>query len=388
MRMFTIRLALILWCTAALCLSGCLTSKPSGEQPSAQAFVLPEIAVDPWGDNTCGAGALSTVLRHYGDSVTEEDLVPLLPTGRNGGVVSIDLLLAARQRGFEASLIRGSEERIRESIEAGNPAIVMIQVADLPGASRDLFHYLVIDGHDPGGETFRAQFGDGKARWISLGKFTRQWAATDFATLLVAPQQDGKRADRRIALGRAVLLEEQGHRQEALDLYRAILDANPRHALAWLNLGNVQMKMGSLEDAETSYREALHLAPGDRDVMNNLAWLLVQQNRNLEEAELLARRAALEMGADAFLYFDTLGEVLRVRGNCEDAVDQFETALFSVPADGRIHRSPILFNLSRAQIDCNRPDEAKRTLEQALESDPDEALRSEIESVIAELTSH
>lgn len=359
-------------------LVGCLSPKPATGRPSPRAYVLPEVPLERWGDNTCGAGALSTVMRHHGRPVSEEDLVPLLPTGRNGGVVSIDLLLAAKRNGLEAELIRGSEDLIRSSIERGDPVILMIRVADLPGAGRDLFHYIVVDGHDPGKNLYRAQFGDAKARWISLDALDGQWAATDYATLLLSPSDKPGDGSGVGALRRAVILEEEGRLDEALQLYRAIVETNPSSAIGWLNMGNVLMRQGRTAAAEESYRRAIDLAPGDRDAMNNLAWLLVSERRSLDEAELLARRAVLEPGPDAFLYLDTLGEILRAQGKCEEAIDELDRAVFSIPPAQSSYRTPILMNLSRAQIDCGRTSEARDTLRKALDSTSEEAVRSEV----------
>ncbi|MBW3670473.1 MAG: tetratricopeptide repeat protein [Acidobacteria bacterium] len=365
-----------------LSLGGCLSPKPLTNRPSPQAYVLPEVPLERWGDNTCGAGALSAVMRHHGHPVTEEELVPLLPTGRNGGVVSVDLVIAAQRYGFDADLIRGSEEALRQSLESGKPVITMIRVADLPGVGRDLFHYLVIDGYDPERELYRAQFGDAKARWLSLDSIDSQWSATDYATLLIEPMNEDEDRVSGSPLRRAVRLEEQGRDEEAIRLYRTIIEANPNDATAWINLGNVQTKLGKSAEAEASYRQALAISPGSRDAMNNLAWLLVTERRDLEEAEFLARRASLEPGPDAFLYLDTLGEVLRARGDCDAAIEQFETALFSIPSRQQSFRSPILLNLGQAQIDCGKDAEARVTLEQALDSAPEEEIRVRVESAL------
>jgi tetratricopeptide (TPR) repeat protein len=365
-----------------LLLGGCITMKPASQKPSEQAMVIPGVPLETWGDQTCGAAALSTVLRLYGDEVAEEDLVPLLPKGRNGGVVSVDLLLAARQRGYGAKLLRGSEDLVREAVESSQPPIIMIQVVDLPGSSRDLFHYLVIDGFDPARNNFRAQFGDGRARWISLQSLDKQWAATDYATLLVDSTATGTRGSTG-SVARGVLLEEEGRLEEAADLYRAVIRTDPGSALAWTNLGNVQLKLGDPSAAEESYREALTLSPGDRDVLNNLAWLLWSEGRDIDEAEILARRAAIAPGDDAFLYQDTLARILHAQGKCEEAIELLRQALFGIPGAYEQYRASILFGLGRAQLDCGQAGDGEQTLQRALDARPDEHLRAEIEMAIA-----
>ena len=59
-----------------------------------------------WGIESCGAGSLSTVLQHYGEPTALETWDATLPKTR-GGVLTIDMLLAARQKGFDARLVTG-----------------------------------------------------------------------------------------------------------------------------------------------------------------------------------------------------------------------------------------------------------------------------------------
>src|SRR6185503_16295865 len=103
-----------------------------------------------------------------GDPVPEADLARALPAAPGGGVLSIDLLLAARTRGFEAALVAGDAGTLAAEIEAARPAILMLKLLDVPGSRRDVLHYVVVDGHDRGRGLFRMQFGDGRARWVPL----------------------------------------------------------------------------------------------------------------------------------------------------------------------------------------------------------------------------
>ena len=272
-------------------------------------------------DDNCGPGSLSVVLNALGDPVTEAELVASLPRAPGGGVLSVDLLLAARQRGFSASLVSGSEEMVRAEIGEGRPVILLLKLLNVPGRSKDIYHYVVVDGVDSGRDLLRFQFGDGKVRWTTLEPLEGAWKGAGYALLAV------RDPDVRPDLSEAIALERAGRLDEAAARYRLILESHPDSVRAWVNLGNVRSQQDQEADAERAYRRALALAPEDPDALNNLAWLLLQRDSELEEAESLARSAASRPGPDRALVLDTLARIQGARGRCDEADATFEEAL-------------------------------------------------------------
>lgn len=344
---------------AALLSAGCITIKPRSHRPSAAAVVLQEVPVRQWGDNTCGAGALSAVLNYFQHPATEDDLNARLKKGRHGGIVSIDLMLEARNRGFEARLVRGTPELVEESVRSGSPPILMLRILDAPGASSDLFHYIVVDGYDPQRQLARTQFGDGILRWASLegssaapvgGGLKRAWEGTDYATLIIQRPVASK-ADDPAELRRAVLLEESGQFDQARAAYQHYLQSYPESSVAWTNLGNVEAQLGDYAEAEAGYHNALRLDSRNRDAANNLAWVLLQQRR-LEEAEEFARRAAAMPGPDSYAVLETLAEILTARRKCDEAMQVYSQALRLVPESRPSARETLLESLRHAQAQC------------------------------------
>jgi Flp pilus assembly protein TadD len=307
-----------------LAVPGCVTLAPPSRAPSAEAHVLEQVPVRAFGEDRCGPGSLSLVLSAAGDLVSEAELAATIPRAPGGGVLSVDLLLAARQRGFDASLLAGDEDAVRREVEGGRPAILMLRLLDAPGTSRDVYHYTVVDGFDPGRHLFRLQFGDGKVRWTALDRLEGSWKAAGHALLVVRPGLEA-------SLRRGVEQEESGRFAEAAAIYREALGAHPESSRAWVNLGNCEARLGRPADAETAYRRALEASPDHGDALNNLAWLLLEEGTRLEEAESLARRAVEAAGPDRALAQDTLGRVQLARGRCADAVRTFEQALEASP---------------------------------------------------------
>jgi tetratricopeptide (TPR) repeat protein len=295
---------------------------------TASARVIPNVPLQKWDIESCGAGSLSTVLQHYGDPTTMDEWNHTLPR-TPGGVLSIDLVLAARQKGFDSRLITGDRATVERELLDGRPVLLMLQVIQAPGKSYDFFHYVVLDGIDTEARLVRVQFGDRKARWVNFNRLENAWKGGGHAQIVIAPKDPT--AD---AMRAAVSLEDQGKYADAADAYRAILTTHPDSTLAWTNLGNAEVQMGDRMKAEEAFRKAVALDGTSADALNNLAWLLYQEQR-LDEAEQLAHRAVSAPAPDEWMRLDTLARIQLARGACSDALQTWDRALKDVPAPNR-----------------------------------------------------
>jgi len=328
------RASLRLWARPifVLALTGCVYWTPVSKGPTPSAMVIPNVPMQHWDIKSCGAGALSSVLQHYGDPTTMDAWQDKLPKTR-GGVMSIDLVLAARQQGFESRLVTGDASLVEGELREGRPVILMLQVIQAPGKGYDFFHYIVIDGYDPVRKLFRTQFGDGKARWAFMDRIEPAWKKTAYATILIRPEDPHAKA-----LRAAVQLEEQGKYALAAQAYREVLASDPKSVLAWTNLGNAEMQLQRRPAAEEAFRKALELQPDAADTLNNLAWLLFEENR-LVEAEPLARKAVMTPAPDSWTRLDTLARILAAKGECDEAKMTFKQAIDAVPESRKTERT-------------------------------------------------
>ncbi|HET7710610.1 MAG TPA: tetratricopeptide repeat protein [Thermoanaerobaculia bacterium] len=337
-------------CAGALLLltltSSCAFWTPRSRPASQAAVVIPNMPMQKWGIESCGAGALSTVLQHYGDPVTMAEWDSRLPKIR-GGVLTLDLLIAARERGFDSRLITADRATVENELLAGRPVILMLQVVDFLGRTYDFFHYIVIDGIDRERRLIRAQFGDARARWITFDRIEKAWSGGKHTAILIAPRDPlaGQ-------LRAAVMLEEAGKFADAEAGYLDILRQRDDHPVAWTNLGNVRMQLGRKAEAETAFRKALSIDANNRDAANNLAWLLFEQRR-YDEAEQLARKAAELPGADRYLVLDTLARVLAAKGACSEAQAAFRRAIAGVPSDKPQTRADLERGLAETTRSCS-----------------------------------
>jgi len=298
------------------------------KKPTTSAKVIPGVPVQKWGIESCGAGSLSSVLQHYGDPTSMQEWDRTLPKTR-GGVLSIDLVIAARQKGFDSRLVTGNRDTVARELLDGRPTILMLQVVQAPGTNFDFFHYVVADGIDMNAQLVRVQFGDGKTRWVKFERLDNAWTGGGHAQIIIAPKDPAEDA-----LRAAVALETNGKYADAARAYEQILATQPDHVIALTNLGNVEVQLGDNAKAEASFRKALAVDPTSADALNNLAWLLYQEKR-LPEAEDLAHRAVSMPAPDTWQRIDTLAHIQLARGACTDAVETWPRALKDVPADSR-----------------------------------------------------
>jgi Flp pilus assembly protein TadD len=325
---------LLLLAAAPLLLTSCVYWTPMSRATSNQAVVIPDVPMQRWDIKSCGAGSLTAVLQRHGDTTTMKEWEAVLPKTR-GGVMSIDLVHAARSKGYDANLVTGSREIIDAELRADRPVILMLKVIQAPGKSFDFFHYIVIDGYDPVKRVYRTQFGDGHARWVPLERLAPAWKSTKNATIIVH-QADPNAG----ALRAAVQLEDEGKYALAAHAYREILQNDPKSTLAWTNLGNAEMRAGRRPAAEEAFRKALELDPEAADTLNNLAWLLYEEKR-MDEAEPIARRAVIAPAPDAWTRLDTLARILAARGECDEAKMKFQQAASQIPATRAAERADI-----------------------------------------------
>jgi Tfp pilus assembly protein PilF len=77
------------------------------------------------------------------------------------------------------------------------------------------------------------------------------------------------------------------------------------------------------DKAEEYYRQALSLEPENPIRMNNLAWLLIDKDRNVEEGMELIDKA-LNLSPDDYLMIDTKGWGFYKQGRYKEALEILE----------------------------------------------------------------
>lgn len=126
----------------------------------------------------------------------------------------------------------------------------------------------------------------------------------------------------------------------------------------WRLLAMTAEVSGDASEAARAYRKLLEAEPDNADVLNNLAYALLEVGRgeDLPEAEALAKRAVEKAPTNA-TYLDTLARVHRQAGDLVTAEETFGRALDAGPES-----IDAMIGLADVQARAGRPDKAKELL--------------------------
>ena len=169
---------------------------------------------------------------------------------------------------------------------------------------------------------------------------------------------------------KAAALSRIGGHDEALALYRIILDNRPDQPKLWMSYGHTLKTVGQLEQSVAAYRRAIAIQPTLGEVWWSLANL---KTIRFDEADIAAMEAALkEPGLaddDRFHLHFALGKALEDRGQAEVSFTYYASGnrlrragLAYDPADMHRHveRSVALYTsdffAGRSGLGCTAPD--------------------------------
>lgn len=165
---------------------------------------------------------------------------------------------------------------------------------------------------------------------------------------------------------RAATLHRRGRLQEAAQLYRNILAADPNHFGALLNLAIITSEHGQNQQAEILIKRAVSLRPGSLEAHNAFGIVLARLSR-FEEA-LAEYENALALDPRSIDALNNVGNTLHALRRSSEAVIHFERALALRPDIAELHN-----NLGNALRIVRREAEAVTSLRRAITLRPDYA---------------
>lgn len=148
------------------------------------ALLLAVLAVPfvPQSTDTCGAAALTMVLRYWGIAASHDAIAQALVEKELHGIRGSRLTAWARERGLTAIAYEGDMAQLRDFVGKGRPLVVAWKL------SRDSFHDVVVVGFDDDrGEVIVHDPAVGAGRGVAEREFEQRWAGAGHWTLLVLP---------------------------------------------------------------------------------------------------------------------------------------------------------------------------------------------------------
>ena len=230
-------------------------------------------------------------------------------------------------------------------------ALALLANGDRPGALKEL-HQLASDTPtDP-------------TAWHIIGRIhaseKRYGEAAKALTEALRVQSDFLPA----LMDRADVYAAAGEDRKAAVDYEQVLKRRPDDAVSRVKLGMIYQRLGETGKAEASYRAALRTNPELPPAANNLAMIELGKGRNLDEALALSRKA-VALAPEVPQFHDTLGQVLRARGDRSGAIAATEKATTLEPP-----QAEIWYHLGRLYEEAGRKDPAVKAYRRALGIDP------------------
>lgn len=293
----------------ALVLSGC-AGWQRGDWPQDLAGIPPrsEIASVPFfpqDEYQCGPAALAMALAWSGLDIQPAELTEKVYTASLRGSLQPAMIAGARRSGRLAYVISGTEALIRE-IAAGHPVIVLqnLGLSWLP-----VWHYAVAVGYDTPRDEVVLHSGLNARQRLSMPVFQNTWArAEDWGLLVLKPDELPATAAENRFVEAVLGLEKAKQPAAAAQGYRAALNRWPLNLGAMMGLGNSYYALGDLKKSEAAFRQAAESHPQEGAAFNNLAHVLLAQDRR-EEALAAARHAVTLAGPHQRLFLKTLEEI-------------------------------------------------------------------------------
>ncbi len=172
----------------------------------------------------------------------------------------------------------------------------------------------------------------------------------------------------------------QGEVDEALATAYKSIQTNPRTVDAYNFAGNMEELRGGSQQAEGLYRKALQVQPNNGPAANNLAYLMLQNGENIDEALSLAQIARQKM-PDSPSAADTLAWIYYRKGIYEMAANLLQEALQKSPDNATYH-----YHIGMVYQKQHNPEAARKHLKRALEINPHAPASDEIRRTLSQLS--
>jgi tetratricopeptide (TPR) repeat protein len=180
-------------------------------------------------------------------------------------------------------------------------------------------------------------------------------------------------------MGTGSVLQAKGDFQGAIAAYRRASELAPKSYVPPGVLGSTLQFLGRKEEAVVAYRDSLRLRPDDAPVSNNLAFLLADMGKNLDEALELAQKAEKEDPSQP-QYQDTLGWVYLKKGEAASALQIFQNLSRKSPEN-----TTFGYHLGMALLEKGDSKGAIVALETALRGQPSQGEEAEIKALLARI---
>jgi tetratricopeptide (TPR) repeat protein len=177
----------------------------------------------------------------------------------------------------------------------------------------------------------------------------------------------------------ARLAEMSGDDQTLRRILIACIKNAPDHIPAYLMLAQSYRREFQTKKTEEILEKGLSYNPGSAWLSNSLAWVYLEEGKELDKALALAQAAYAKLPETAAIC-DTLGWAYYKKGCYDQALWALQAAAASQPKN-----NILLYHLGSAQYAAGKTDEAENNLKQALALNLDVPYKKEAESLLEKI---
>lgn len=153
---------------------------------------------------------------------------------------------------------------------------------------------------------------------------------------------------------------ERGNYKSAADLFKRVVDADPKHKTAWMDLGRTYMVLRQTEDAVAAFKKQAELNPYDEYAFSAIGWAYTTERKYDDAAT--AFNKAIEINPLSQYAHAALGSMYQEAHQYDKAASELEKAV-SLKSDD----SALQISLGDAYLNLGQDDKALEAFDRAIQ---------------------
>ena len=149
---------------------------------SNEAKIIENVPFVKQKDRFCGPATMASVMRFYGQNISQEEVAKEVYTPKLGGALISDMQYFAREMGYEAETKNGDLNAIISVINEGVPPILIV---DLGKWVVSVPHYYVVYGYNKSRSTFLLHTGFKSDQEMSFSELDKEWGKMNRLMLVI-----------------------------------------------------------------------------------------------------------------------------------------------------------------------------------------------------------
>ena len=292
--------------------------------PIQSSVVINGVEHEYQGWNNCGPTTLKMLLKYYGQNVTQKEIATFTKPDPDDKNVSPNELAAYVDTTGMGALVRenGTLERLKLLLSNGLPVMIESGYVTPSGKEGWMGHYKLLIGYDDKQFTFMDSY-EGPNLKISFEEVDANWRAFNRLYLIVYPS--AKEQVVRAIMGDEI--DDTTMYTHSAARARAEIDANPKDAFAFYNLGTSLNGLMQYKEAAAAFDQARVLGLPWRMMWYQFGPYVAYLQTNRDDEVITLADATLHIVDDLEESHYYKGLALRALGRGKDARQEFETAL-------------------------------------------------------------